>query len=245
MDKLGLNLGFFLFQVFNFTILVILLYAWAYKPILKGLEARNNRIAQGVEDARVAAEARQNAEAEAHKILAAVQAKANQTVREATERAEIAGKEVLAAAEAEAAKKREEALAEVGRERERILTDLRGQVAALAMAATQKLIGATLDEQRQRSLIDQFFSGVRSGKVVVLEGATMAGASAEVTSALPLTVAEKEAVKADILSKAGTQATIAFRVDPAILGGLVVRVGDKVLDGSVAGQLEHMRQSLV
>ncbi|MEN8261069.1 MAG: F0F1 ATP synthase subunit delta, partial [Pseudomonadota bacterium] len=33
-----------------------------------------------------------------------------------------------------------------------------------------------------------------------------------------------------------------FRVDPAILGGLVVRVGDKVLDGSVAGQLETMRQ---
>lgn len=37
MDKLGVNLGFFLFQVFNFTIMAVLLYAWGYKPILKML----------------------------------------------------------------------------------------------------------------------------------------------------------------------------------------------------------------
>ena len=61
-------------------------------------------------------------------------------------------------------------------ERERILGDLRSQVASLAMAATQKLIGEALDEKRQRSLIDQFFSGVKSGKVVVLEDADLQGA---------------------------------------------------------------------
>ena len=35
-----------------------------------------------------------------------------------------------------------------------------------------------------------------------------------------------------------------FRVDPAILGGLVIRVGDKVVDGSVAASLEELRQNL-
>ena len=64
------------------------------------------------------------------------------------------------------------------------------------------------------------------------------------TSALPLTAEEKEAVKRDVLSQVGDQATVTFRVDPTILGGLIVRVGDKVLDGSVSGQLESMRQSL-
>jgi F0F1-type ATP synthase delta subunit len=33
-------------------------------------------------------------------------------------------------------------------------------------------------------------------------------------------------------------------VDPSILGGLVIRVGDKVLDGSVAAQVEGLRQTL-
>jgi F-type H+-transporting ATPase subunit b len=121
---------------------------------------------------------------------------------------------------------------------------VRGQIAALAMAATQRLIGEALDEKRQHSLIEEFFSGVKSGRVVVLEDASLSGASAEVTSALPLTSEEQESVKRDILSKTGSQATVTFRVDPAILGGLVVRVGDKVLDGSVAGQLQNLSQTI-
>ena len=244
MEGLGLNLGYLFVQIFNFAIIFVVLRAWVYKPILGLLERRRTAIAEGLEDARIAAEARQNAEQEAEEVLGEAQAKASQIMREANDRAETQGKEVIAAAEAEAAKKREEALAEVDSERERILGELRGQVGTLAIAAAQKLINASLDEQRQRVLIDEFFSGVKSGQVVILEGEQVSGASAEVTSALPLTAEEKEAVKQDVLSQVGDQATVTFRVEPAILGGLIVRVGDKVLDGSVSGQLESMRQSL-
>ena len=244
MAALGINLGFFIFQVLNFTIVLVLLYAWAYKPIIKALENRQKKIAQGIEDARIAAEARANAEKDAREIVAKAQAEANQKIREATERAEAAAREVMAQTEAASAKAREDAIGEAAQERDRILSDVRGQIAALAMAATQRLIGEALDEKRQHTLIEEFFSGVKSGKVVVLEDATFSGASAEVTSALPLTTAEQESVKRDILSKTGSQATVTFRVDPAILGGLVVRVGDKVLDGSVAGQLENLRQTI-
>jgi len=244
VEQLGLNLGYLFVQIFNFAIIFVILRAWVYKPILGLLERRRTAIAEGLEDARNAAEARQNAEEEAQQVLAEAQANSSKIISEANERAEAQGREIVAEAEAEAAKKREEALAEVDSERERILGELRGQVGALAIAAAQKLISASLDEQRQRALIDQFFSGVESGEVVVLEGVEVVGASAEVTSALPLTAEEKDAVKQDVLSKVGDQATVTFRVDPAILGGLIIRVGDKVLDGSVSGQLESMRQSL-
>lgn len=244
MEGLGLNLGYLFVQIFNFAIIFVVLRAWVYKPILGLLERRRTAIAQGLEDARIASEARQNAEQEAQQLLAEAQTNSSQIIREANERAETQAKEIVAAAEADASKKREEALAEVEGERDRILGELRGQVGTLAIAAAQKLINASLDEQRQRVLIDEFFSGVKSGEVVVLEGEAIGGASAEVTSALPLTSEEKEAVKQDVLSKIGDQATVTFRVDPAILGGLIIRVGDKVLDGSVSGQLESMRQSL-
>jgi F-type H+-transporting ATPase subunit b len=109
----------------------------------------------------------------------------------------------------------------------------------------QKIIGETLDEGRQHALIDEFFSGIRGGKVTILEDLSMNGdASAEVTSALPLSAEEKETVKRDLLNKMGAQATVTFRVDPSILGGLIVRVGDKVWDASVAGKLDNLRQSL-
>jgi F-type H+-transporting ATPase subunit b len=244
MDKLGINLGFFLFQVFNFTVMAILLYAWAYRPIVGMLEKRKTKIAQGLEDARIAAEARANAEQEAAKIITEAQAKASQVVRDATERADTAVKDVRAAADADIAKARETALAEAEGDRNRILADLRGQVAALSLAAAQKLVGEALDEKRQHVLINEFFSGVKSGKVVVLEGEEMTGTAAEITSALPLTASEQEAVKTDVLARMGKQATVNFRIDPSILGGLVVKVGDKVLDGSVQAQLESLRQSL-
>ncbi len=244
MEKLGINLGFLLFQIFNFTIIALVLYAAAYKPIVKMLEERKKKIAQGFEDAQVAAEARANAEKEAEKVLADVQAQASQVVREATERAETAGREVVAEYEADASKAKEAALAEAAVERDRMLADVRGQIAALAMAATHKLVGEALDEKRQHALIGEFFSGVQAGKVVVLEGAELAGSAAEITSALPLTEAEQATVKQDVLSKIGDQATVAFRVDPSIMGGLIIRVGDRVLDNSVAGQLEEMRQQL-
>jgi len=79
--------------------------------------------------------------------------------------------------------------------------------------------------------------------VTVLEGADLKGASAEVISALPLTEEEQNLIKKEVLAQVGAQA-VTFRVDPALLGGLVIKVGDKVLDGSVAGKLEGLRQSL-
>ena len=238
MEALGINLGLLIVQLIAFAIVFLTLNAWVYKPMLDMMESRKTKIAQGLEDARVAAEARANAEKEAAKVLAEAQAEAGKVVREATERAASAGKDVKAAAEAEAAKAREAAMAEAEMERNRILGDLRGQVAALAIAAANKLVGEALDEKKQHALIDEFFSGVKAGKVVVVEG-EFKGESAEVTSALPLSSQEQETVKKSFSAK-----EVSFKVDPGILGGLVVKIGDKVLDGSVAGKLEGLRQTL-
>jgi len=245
LDALGINLGYFLVQLTNFAIIFVVLRVWAYRPIINMLEERRERISKGLEDARIASEARENAEAEADKILAEARSNASSEAREVTVRAEEQAKEIRAAAEAEAGKAREKAMESVEAERVSLLSDVRSQVAALSIAAAQKLIGENLDAKRQRSLIDDFFAGVKSGKVAVLEDAgDLSGSSAVVTSALPLTGKEEETVKKDVLKKLGGKGDVEFKVDPNILGGLVVRVGDKVLDGSVAGQLSSLRQNI-
>ena len=243
MEALGINGSFLLVQIVNLIIVYVVVSKWIVGPIISMLEKRRETIAQGIEDARVAADARANAEKEAEKIIAEAQTKASHVVREANERAESVARDVKSAAEAEAGKAREKALAGVEEERARILGDLRGQVAALAIAAAQKLVNDALDEKRQRVLIDEFFTGVKAGKIVVLEDASPTGTTAEVTSALPLTSAEQESAKKDVLAKTGAQA-VSFKVDPSILGGLVIKVGDKVVDGSVSGKLEGLRASL-
>ena len=244
MEKLGLNLGYVLLQITMFAIIFVTLRAWVFKPILNMLDKRKKTINQGLEDARLAAEARANAEKDAQKIITEAQAKANQIVREAAERAESAGVELKRNAESEATRLLEQGKLDVVAERNRVLGELRSEVAALAISAAQKIIAVNLDEQRQRSLLDEFFSGVRSGKVKVLEDISLAGDTAEVTSALPLTDAEQASVKKDILSKAGGNASISYRVDPSIMGGLIIRMGDKVIDGSVVGQLQILKQNL-
>lgn len=242
-NGLGINPGLLCIQLLAFIIVFLTLNAWVYKPLVETLRRRRETIAQGLQDAAVAAEARADAERAAAKILADAQAEAGQVVREATDRASEASKDIKAAAELEAAKIRESATAEAEQERNRLLGDLRAQVAALAVAAAQRVIGESLDEKRQHALVEQFFSGVKSGKVVVLDGADLKGEAAEVTSALPLTDDEQAAIRKDVLSKIGAQ-EVSFRVDPLILGGLVIKVGNKVLDDSVSGKLEGLRQNL-
>ena len=244
MEALGINLGYLLVQILNFAIVFVVLRVWVYKPIVGLLEKRRQQIAQGLEDARVAAEARANAEKEALAILSRAQAEADQKIREASERAEQVAREIRAAAEKEATAIREAAAGEAEQARATALGELRGQVAALAIAAAQKLIGESLDEEQQRSLVQEFFSGVKKGRVLVLQGETIQGSSAEVTSALPLTDEEQETVRKQLAKPLGAGATMTFRVNPGILGGLIVRVGDKVIDDSVAGKLEGLRQSL-
>ena len=244
MEKLGINLGFLVVQIINFLIIMLVLKVWVYTPLLKALKKRRETIEKGLEDARIAAEARENAERDAAAILSEAQTNAAQIIRDAKEKAEAAGRDVKAGVEADIAKTRREALVEVEHERERVLGEIRTNVASLAIAAAQKLIGEALDEKRQHELVAEFFSGIKGGSITILGGTELIGSNAEVVSALPLTTDEQNVIKSEMLAKLGKTAAVDFNVDPKLLGGLVVRVGDKVIDGSVAGQIQNLRNSL-
>lgn len=145
---------------------------------------------------------------------------------------EVAG--AIKQAEAEAKEIVSEASTEAEEERNRILSELRTQVASIAIAATNKLVQEELNEERQRRLVSSFLADPPQG---VDE---LSGTEAVVTSALPLTDDEKSRLQS-VLSVENVD----FRVNPAILGGLIVRVGDQVVDDSVARQMGAMRESLV
>lgn len=243
MEKLGINLGYLIVQILNFIIIFLVVKKWIYTPVLGALEKRRKMIAEGVENARVAAEERSKAEESSAKIIAEAQSKAAEIVREATARADTAAQDIKTAAEADAEKILENAKADAEKEKENLLERLRPQVSALAISAAQKLVGSALDEQRQRALLAEFFSGLKGENVLVLEGEKVTSKEAEVVSALPLTVQEKDKINKDLLSKSGAS-DVSYKVDPAILGGLIIKVGDRILDGSVSGKLGTLRQSL-
>ena len=65
-----------------------------------------------------------------------------------------------------------------------------------------------------------------------------------VTSAVPLSAAQQEALAAALGRKTGKQLILATDTDPALVGGLVVRLGDLVIDGSIRTKLAQLRQHL-
>jgi F-type H+-transporting ATPase subunit delta len=68
---------------------------------------------------------------------------------------------------------------------------------------------------------------------------------AHVTSAQPLGAAELERVKQSLARRTGKQVILESSVDPSLIGGVVARVGDLVLDGSVRTQLGVLRDKLL
>jgi F-type H+-transporting ATPase subunit delta len=67
---------------------------------------------------------------------------------------------------------------------------------------------------------------------------------ADVASAAELSDKEKDAIRQSLVKQFGGDLSFTFTVDPALLGGLRVRVGDRLIDTSVASRLSALRESL-
>jgi len=61
---------------------------------------------------------------------------------------------------------------------------------------------------------------------------------------LPLSETDQAIYRAYLREQLGASAAVEFKADPAILGGVVLRVGDIIVDDSVSGKLTALRQSL-
>jgi len=228
VEALGINLGYLLVQIIAFIVIYTLLSRWVYDPLNRVLRERRARIAKGLEDAQAAANARRNAETEGEKILAAARADGGKLIEEARARAEEVGKQVEADARAEADKIRSDARIAAAAERDAQLAGLRGQVADISVAVARRLIGESLDKKRQTELVNDFFTRVPAE-------AKKLGGDVEIVSAMPLSADEQNKAKKEVGA-----ANVTFTVDPDILGGLIVRAGDRVVDGSIRSSLNDL-----
>jgi F-type H+-transporting ATPase subunit b len=112
------------------------------------------------------------------------------------------------------------------------MADMRGQIVSLSLAAAGHLLGTTLNEERQREIVEDFFTRIPPE-------AKDLGDNLIVITAVPLNADEEKRFR----SALGTE-NVTFRVDPSILGGVIVRAGGQQVDGSFAHQLASMRSSL-
>jgi len=68
---------------------------------------------------------------------------------------------------------------------------------------------------------------------------------AEVTTAVPISNEERDKIEEYLAAIVSKRIVLNLKVDPDTLGGLVARIGDKLIDGSVRSSLEELRRSLI
>lgn len=155
MGELGINVPGLLTQLVSFTALMIVLYFVLYKPILKMLDQRAERIKSSLEaadqarsEAASSAEVVQqelvNARQQGQGLIAEAQEAARRAAEQIEERSRQQGEEMIARAQAE-----------IGQQRDRAIEDLRREFAGLAILAAEQVIERELDPARHQELIDK------------------------------------------------------------------------------------------
>ncbi|MGI8436031.1 MAG: F0F1 ATP synthase subunit B [Chthoniobacterales bacterium] len=154
-ETFGFDLPIFLSQVISFVIVALLLRWFAYKPILRVLEERRQRIAEGLLNADKIKAQLAEAEQRHAEILSKANAQAQKMIDEARESAshvaERKQQEAVAAAEQILAKAREASAIE----HERTMTQLKHELGRLVVDTTAKVTGKVLDSDDQRRLQDE------------------------------------------------------------------------------------------
>ena len=155
VEALGLNLPQLIAQVVNFFVLLLILRLVAYKPILKMLDERKQKISEGLNAAEIA-------RAEAASAQANIQAQLDTARREGQEivaNAQTIATRIQADAREQSAKDREASIerarTEIQQERDRAIADLRGEFADITVRAAEKVINQSLDRQAHQRVIDE------------------------------------------------------------------------------------------
>jgi F-type H+-transporting ATPase subunit b len=155
--------GTVIVELITFLVMMAVLARWVYPEIVRLAEGRQRLIAEQLAEAEKsrAAAAAELKEAEAK--LAEARKTAQSVIEAATKSGEQLRQELKQKAEEEAKRLAETARKEIEAERERAIQSVRNEVASLVVAATEKVIGETLDEGKHKLLIERAIAEVASG----------------------------------------------------------------------------------
>ncbi len=154
-ETFGFNAWLFFSQIVSFTIVAILLQIFAYKPILKVLEARRQKIAEGLANAEKIKQQLVDSEKRVQEILTKANADAQRMIDEARASAQVVADKRTQAAIAEAEQIIAKAREATGVEREKVLTALKREVGRLVIDTTTKVTGKVLTAADQKRISEE------------------------------------------------------------------------------------------
>ena len=156
----SINVGLMIWTVVIFTSLLIVLWRFAWGPILAAVEAREKGIQNALDEAKSRQEEAEKLLAEHKAQLSDARRQAQEILTEGREAAGRLGKELEGKAREESEAILTRARAEIEREKEAALDTLRRESVDLALAAASKLLHVKLDDEQDRKLVMEYVDAI-------------------------------------------------------------------------------------
>lgn len=160
ITALGIDGRILLAQFVNFSVLVFVLWRFAYKPVLGILEDRKLKVEKGLDDAEAASKSLQNTKEETKKLLISARQEASLIIEAAHKKADERQQEVVAKAEKEINIITEKEREKIRVEKEIIMSQLKNEVSGLVLAGLQQFLSENMTDQRDQEVITKIVNNL-------------------------------------------------------------------------------------
>lgn len=239
------NVWTLLFQITNFIVLLVILRRILYRPVREIMERRRGAVERQIQDAgrmkREAQALKDEYEAEMNglkdrkvRMLEELQEEMNE------ERRRLIGK---AREEADRMVVRERAL--VNEEKRTFEAEMKNKVLDSVAIFSSNLLRDIADETLHKAVFRKFLEGIGRVLPVIEEAAGKAETlSIDLAAAYPLRAEDIERVREGVRSGTARKVVVNTALEPALIAGVRMKAGDQVLDSSIAGQIQALKERL-
>jgi F-type H+-transporting ATPase subunit b len=154
LGTLGINLKIFLAQLLNFAIVLVVMWKFAYKPIVKLLEERQEKIVRSVKQADDVEKRVAELEHEQKEVIATAKSEAAKILDEARVSADDRKKELLTKAKEEVKGVVAQGKVQLEAQKTQMIQEAREEIAAIAVEAARKILAEGVDEKKATKLAE-------------------------------------------------------------------------------------------
>lgn len=241
MEPLQIDPSTLLLQIANFLILAFLLTRFFFKPLKAMLDKRSAQATKLMDEAEESAGEAEKLRLEYEKMRDSIDAQFSALKNEARividETRQQMLKDVYEEIEALRARAREE----IEQQRADALRMHRSKIGELVTMLVTRMIQDVLNPQVHQAYLDAFLDQLRA---IQLDGRIAGGEEpvlAELITAIPATKEDQGHVVALLESMMTQPVEFVFQVDPHLIAGAMMRLGDLLIDGSLQGQIVQLR----
>ena len=153
-SKLGLDYKLIIAQVVNFVLLLVILQRLAYKPVLKMLKDRTDKIDKSLKQAKKIEEELKNTEETKLAEIKKAKEEAQEIIKEAYETSEKRTQESIERTKFKTQEIVEKAKQEIKTEKESSVQEAKKEIADISILIAKKIIGKNIDENKEKDLVD-------------------------------------------------------------------------------------------